>query len=75
MEWMLQIADEIDDAVGAWRLSFMSLRSEIGLLVAGSLGFGSICAAIAAGAEMQLIVSAALVLSLAATLKFHRSPS
>jgi hypothetical protein len=73
MEWMLQVVDEIDDAIGALRLYFLGLRSEIGLLVVGSLGLGSICAAIAAGAELQLILSAAVVLGLAASLKIHES--
>jgi hypothetical protein len=73
MEWMLQVVDEIDDAVGAWRLYCLGLRSEIGLLAAGGLGLASICAAIAAGAEVQLICSAAIVLGLAASLKIHES--
>jgi hypothetical protein len=73
MEWMLQVVDEVDDALGACGLWFMGFRSEIGLLAAGCLGLGCIGAAIASGAEIQLIVSAAIVLSLAATLKIHES--
>ena len=73
MEWMLQVVDEIDDAVGALQLYFVGLWSEISLLVAGCLGCGAICAAIAAGAELQLICSAAIVLGLAASLKIHES--
>jgi hypothetical protein len=72
MEWMLQVVDEIDDAVGALRLCALGLRAEIGLLAAGFLGIGAIGAAIATGAEVPLIVSAAIVLSVAATLKIHR---
>ncbi len=70
---MLQAVDEIDDAVGACRLWAMGLRSEIGLLAAGAVGLGCIGASIAAGAELQLIVCAAIVLSLAATLKINES--
>ena len=73
MEWMLQVVDEIDDAVGALRIYFLGLWSEISLLVAGSVGLGAICAAIAAGAEIQLICSAAIVLGLAASLKIRES--
>jgi hypothetical protein len=52
MEWMLQVVDDIDDAIGALRLCFMGLRVEL-------------------GAELQLICSAAIVLSLGAALKIH----
>jgi hypothetical protein len=73
MEWILQVVDEIDDAVGALRLSFVGLAAEIGLLVAGSLGIGAIAAAIVTGAEISLICSAAIVLGLAAVLKIQAS--
>jgi hypothetical protein len=69
MEWMLQVVDEIDDALGALRLCSLGLAAEIGLLVGGTLGVGAIGAAIAAGAEAELICSATIVLSLAAALK------
>jgi hypothetical protein len=73
MEWMLQVIDEIDDAVGALRLYYLGVAAEIGLMLAAGLGIGAICAAIAAGAAVPLILSAALVLSLTAILKIHRS--
>jgi hypothetical protein len=73
MEWMLQVADEIDDAVGALRLCSLGLAAEIGLAVSGTLGIGAIAAAIAAGAEAELICSATIVLSLAAALKIRGS--
>ena len=71
MEWMLQVVDDIDDAIGAVRLCLLGLRAELGLAAAGILGIGVIGAAIATGAEVQLICSAAIVLSLAAALKIH----
>jgi hypothetical protein len=71
MEWMLQVVDEIDDVIGALRLCFLGLTAEIGLVVAGSLGIGAIGAAVVTGAELQLICSAAIMLSLAAALKIH----
>lgn len=73
MEWMLQVVDEIDDAIGALRLCSLGLAAEIGLVVAGSLGIGAIGAAIVTGAEVSLIWCAAIVLSLAAALKIHGS--
>jgi len=73
MEWMLQVIDEIDDVVGALRLYYLGVAAEIGLLLAAGLGIGAIYAAILAGAEVPLILSAAIVLSLTATLKIHRS--
>jgi len=68
---MLQVVDEIDDVIGALRLCSVGLAAEIGLLAAGSLGILAIGVAIATGAEVTLICSAAMVLSLAATLKIH----
>jgi hypothetical protein len=73
MEWMLQVVDEIDDAVGAVRLWSLGATVEIGLVVAGSLGIGAIGAAIATGAEPPLIFSALIVLCLGAGLKIHAS--
>jgi uncharacterized membrane protein len=73
MEWMLQVIDEIDDAVGAVRSYCLGIAAEIGLVLAAGLGIGAICAAIVAGAEVPLILAATLVLSLTATLKIHRS--
>ena len=69
---MLQVIDEIDDAVGALRLYYLGVAAEIGLLLAAGLGIGAICAAIVAGAEAPLMLAAAIVLSLTATVKIHR---
>jgi hypothetical protein len=73
MEWMLQVMDEVDDAIGALRLCCAGLAAEIGLVAAGGLGLGAIGAAIATGAEFSLICSAAIVLALGAALKFNES--
>jgi hypothetical protein len=73
MEWMLQVVDEIDDVIAALRLFLLGWAGEIGLVAAGSLGIGAIGAAIATGAEVSLICSAVIVLSLAAALKIHGS--
>jgi hypothetical protein len=73
MEWMLQVVDEIDDLIGALRLCLVGMAAEIGLVAAGALGIGAIGAAVVAGAEIPLICCAAVVLSLAATLKLQES--
>ena len=73
MEWMLQVLDEFDDAIGALRLCCVGLAAEIGLAVAGGLAIGAIGAALAAGAEFSLFCSGAIVLAAAAFLKFHES--
>jgi hypothetical protein len=73
MEWMLQVVDEIDDAIGALRLCSLGVAAESGKVVAGSLAIGAIGAAVATGAEISLICSAVSVLSLAATLKIRAS--
>jgi hypothetical protein len=73
MEWMLQVVDEIDDLIGALRLCLVGMAAELGLMVAGGLGIAAIGAAVAAGAEITLICSAAVLLSLAAALKLKES--
>jgi hypothetical protein len=75
MEWMLQVVDEIDDAIGALRLCSLGVAAEFGLVVAGSLGIGAIGAAVATGAQISLICSAVIMLGLAATLKIRASSS
>ena len=70
---MLQVVDEIDDAVGALRLWSLGAAAEIGLVAAGSVGVGAIGAAIATGAELSLIFSALIVLCLGTGLKIHAS--
>jgi hypothetical protein len=73
MEWMLQVVDEIDDAISAVRLCSLGLGAEIGLVLAGGLGIGAIGAAVATGAEITLLCSAAMLISLAAMLKVQKS--
>ncbi len=46
MEWVLQVADEVDDAVGALRLFAMGWSEEIGLAVAGGAATCAVCAAL-----------------------------
>lgn len=48
MEWILQVVDEIDDAVSALRLCSLGLSAEVGLAVAGAFGVGAIGVALVA---------------------------
>jgi hypothetical protein len=73
MEWMLQVVDEIDDAIGALRLWSVGLAAEIGLIAAACLGIGAIGEAVVKGADLTLICCATAVLGLAAVLKIHGS--
>ena len=73
MEWVLQVADELDDAIAVLRLCLTGLAAEIGLVAAGVLGMGAIGAAVAVGAQVTLIGAALSILGLAAYLKIHAS--
>lgn len=73
MEWMLQVVDEIDDAVGAIRLWSVGMAAEIGLPAAAVLGMGAMGGAVAGGADLTLLGSAAVMLGLAAILKIYGS--
>jgi hypothetical protein len=44
MEWMLQVVDEVDDAVSALRLFAMGWSEEIGLAVASGAATCAVCA-------------------------------
>lgn len=46
MEWLLQVADEVDDAVSAARMFAMGWSEEIGLVLAGSAAACALCAAV-----------------------------
>jgi hypothetical protein len=72
MEWMLQVLDEVDDAISAARFCCAGFASEIGLVAVAVLGIGAIGAAVAMGAEISLICSAAMTLVLAGALKLHK---
>jgi hypothetical protein len=71
MEWMLQVVDEIDDAVGALRQWCVGLGAEIGIAPFGALGLGAIGAAVVTGAEITLLCAVAGILGTAALLKIH----
>jgi hypothetical protein len=49
MEWMLQVADEVDDAVSAVRLFALGWGEEIGLVLAGGAAACAVCMAMLQG--------------------------
>jgi hypothetical protein len=49
MEWVLQLGDEVDDAVSALRLFAMGWSEEIGLALASSAATCAVCAALLRG--------------------------
>jgi hypothetical protein len=49
MEWMLQVVDEVDDAVSALRLFAMGWSEEIGPVAAGIAAACAVCAAVLRG--------------------------
>ncbi len=68
---MLQVVDEIDDAISTTRLWCLGVHADIGLSLAAALGSGAIVAAIWTGQEALLISAATLVLGAAGALKIH----
>ncbi len=71
MEWMLQVMDEIDDAIGAVRQWALGFGAAAGLGAAAAMGMAGIAAAIWSGQEPLLVLAAAAMLSVAAALKMH----
>ncbi len=73
MEWVLQIADEIDDAFGLLRHGWLGLVAEIGALSLAGLGIGAAVLGPRLGAEPALIATAAVAANLASLLTIRRS--
>ncbi len=70
---MLQMVDEIDDAIGAVRHWSLGLVVELGLGVAALAGIAVIGAALWRGEEPLLVFAAAAMLSVAGALKARGS--
>ncbi len=55
MEWVLQVVDEFDDAVGAFRHGCMGVTAEVGMLWGGALVFlSSVGAAVKCSVERRV---------------------
>ncbi len=68
---MLQVIDEIDDAVSTSRQWWMGVHAEIGLSLLSGIGIGAIVAAIWMGQEALLICAGVLMLGCAGMLKIN----
>jgi hypothetical protein len=71
MEWMLQVVDEFDDAVGAVRHHAMGFGAEIGTTLAGAALIAVIVAAAMNGASALVIAAAVGLLGSATFLKMQ----
>jgi hypothetical protein len=49
MEWVLQVVDEIDDAIGAMRHGWAGVQAETGLFWGGSIAAAALWAVFLAG--------------------------
>jgi predicted transporter len=67
MEWMLQVVDEVEDAVNQARFRVVDFGAEIGLAGCGAIAAVTLAAAAACGAE-ALVLSCALGVLAAAVL-------
>jgi len=70
---MLQVADELDDAIGVLRHGWSGLIAEIGALLLAALGVGAAVAGLRLGAEPASIATAAVAANVAALLKIRAS--
>jgi hypothetical protein len=75
MEWMLQVADEFDDAFGVLRHGWVGLVGETGAVSLAGLGIGAAVAGPLLGAQPLLITAASVAANLAALLKIRGSRS
>jgi hypothetical protein len=73
MEWMLQVVDEFDDAVGVLRHGCCGLIAEIGEPLLAVATLGAAVAAPRLGADPMWIATAAVAANLAALLKIRSS--
>jgi hypothetical protein len=73
MEWVLQVADEFDDAFGILRHGWLGLVAELGALMLAMLGGGAVLAGPALGAQPAMLGAAAIAANFAALLMIRRS--
>ena len=73
MEWVLQVADEFDDAFGILRHGWLGLVAELGALMLAMIGIGAVLAGPALGAQPAMLGAAAIAANLAALLMIRRS--
>ena len=71
MEWMLQVADEVDDALGALRHGWLGVAAELGSVILAGTGTAAALAGCTLGAEPVLLGTAAITANLAALLEIR----
>jgi hypothetical protein len=71
MEWMLQVADEVDDALGVLRHGWLGVAAELGSVMLAGGGTVAALAACAQGAEPVTLGAAAITANLAALLEIR----
>jgi hypothetical protein len=73
MEWMLQVVDEIDDAVGAVRHRCLGFNAEIGAVLAAVGAVALIGAAFVVGREGGAACAVALLSSMVLAVRIRGS--
>jgi hypothetical protein len=73
MEWVLQVADELDDAFGVVRHGWLGLVTELGSLMLAGLALGADIAGPALGAQPALLGASAATANVAALLSIRAS--
>jgi len=73
MEWVLQVADEFDDAIGVLRHGWLGVTGELSAVSLAGLGVGAELAGPALGAQPAILGAAAVAANLAALIKIRQS--
>jgi hypothetical protein len=71
MEWMLQVADEVDDAFGVLRHGWLGVAAEVGSVILAGGGIAAALAGCAQGTEPVSLGAAAITANLAALLEIR----
>jgi hypothetical protein len=75
MEWVLQLADEFDDALAVLRHGWLGVVGEFGAVSLAALGIGAQLAGPAMGAQPAIMGAGAVAANVAALLQIRRSRS
>jgi hypothetical protein len=73
MEWVLQVADEFDDALALLRHGWLGVVAEFGAVSLAAFGVGAQLAGPALGAQPAMMGAGAVAANVAALLKIRRS--
>jgi hypothetical protein len=71
MEWMLQVADEVDDAFGVLRHGWLGVAAEVGSVILAGGGIAAALVGCTQGAEPVSLGAAAITANLAALLEIR----